>query len=155
MCVTETKKRKKEREESGQSKWMEMARQAENKQLARKTFYDEAVQNTDIKMFCDSDFNLSSGTRATKITIAHGRSLATTRSMAASKMESTLETGQWEDFPLVLERSSRKHIDNRIIRCTAKCLADYKVSRKDVTGIIIITANTIGTGPTPQSSPNR
>ena len=58
-------------------------------------------------------------------------------------MESTLETGQWKDFPQVPVRSSRKYIDERIIRSTVQCLADYKVSRKDVTGIILKTANII------------
>ena len=86
-------KRKKEREESGQRKRMEMIRQAEDEQLARKTCFDEAVQNTDSKMFCDSDFNLPSGTRASEITKAHARSSAITRSMAALKMESTRKQG--------------------------------------------------------------
>ena len=93
-------------------------------------------------MFSDSDFNLVSGARATKIKKAHARSSATTRSMAASKMESTPKTGQWEDFPQVPVRNSGKHIE-RIIRRTVQCLADYKVSRKDVTGIIIKTASMI------------
>ena len=114
MWLKQTK-RKKEREESGQRKRMEAVKQAEDEQLARKTCYDEPVQNTDSEMFCDSDFNLPNGTRATKITKAHAKSLATTRSMAASKMKSTLETGQWKDFPQVSMRISRKHIDERII----------------------------------------
>ena len=47
------------------------------------------------------------------------------------------------DFPQVPIRSSRKCIDERIIRCTTQCLADHKVSRNDVAGIIIKTANII------------
>ena len=47
------------------------------------------------------------------------------------------------DFPQVPIRSSHKCIDERIIRCTTQCLADHKVSRNDVAGIIIKTANII------------
>ena len=73
----------------------------------------------------------------------HTKSPATTHSVMALKMESTLETGQWEDFPQVPVCSSRKHNDERIIRCTVQCLVDYIVSCKDVTGIIIKMANII------------
>ena len=66
-------------------------------------------------------------------------------SLAASKTESMLERGQWEDIPPVSlcsrSSSSRKHINGRIIRCTIQCLGDYKVSCKDLTGIIMKTDN--------------
>ena len=119
---------------------MEMVGQAEYEQLAKKICYDEAVQNTDSGMFLRFlRFYLPSGARVTNITKARARSSATTRSVAASKMESTLETEQWEDLPQVPVRSIGKHIDERIIRCAVQCLADYKVSYKDVTGIIMKT----------------
>ena len=47
------------------------------------------------------------------------------------------------DFPQFPIRSSRKYIDERIIRCTTQCLAEHNVSRNDVAGIIIKTANII------------
>ena len=48
---------------------------------------------------------------------------------------------QSSGFPQFPIRTSRKCIDERIIRCTVQCFADHKVSREDATGIIIRTAN--------------
>ena len=86
-------KRKKESEESYQRKRMKMVRQAENEQLARKTCYDKAVQNTDNEMFCNFDFNLLSGTRAIEITKTHVRSFAATHSMEAVAQLGILQGG--------------------------------------------------------------
>lgn len=136
-------KRKKEREELGQRKQMKMMKQAKDEQLTRKTNIDEALQNVNLEVFRDSDYNLPSASGITKNTKTPQTSSATTRARAASTIESQLEKEQEKDFPQIPVRSSRKQIDERIIRCTVQCLADYKVSRRDVTGIIIKTANII------------
>ena len=46
-------------------------------------------------------------------------------------------------FPKVKVRNSCKDINEKIIRCTIQCLADYKVSPDDIAGIIVNTANII------------
>ena len=71
-----------------------MIRLVEEKQLAKRNCFDKAVENTGSEMFNDFDFSLPSDTCATKITKAQARSSDTIRWMVASKMESTVETGQ-------------------------------------------------------------
>ena len=47
------------------------------------------------------------------------------------------------DFPKVKVRTSQKNTNEQIIRCTVQCLADYKVSPSDLSGIIVHTDNII------------
>ena len=76
----------------------EMVWQAEEEKLAKKSCYHEAVPNIDSEMFSDSDFDLLSDNRATKITKAQPKSSVTTLSIVASEMEIALETEQLENF---------------------------------------------------------
>ena len=40
-------------------------------------------------------------------------------------------------FPEIKVRTSRKLINEKVIRCATQCLADYKVSQRDLSGIIV------------------
>ena len=46
-------------------------------------------------------------------------------------------------FPEIKVRTSRKLINEKVIRCATQCLADYKVSQRDLSGIIVHVANII------------
>ena len=63
--------------------------------------------------------------------------------MTASKMKSTLKTGQGKIFQTFLYAAAESILNERIISCFVQGLADDKVSRKDVAGIIMKKANTI------------
>ena len=46
-------------------------------------------------------------------------------------------------FPEIKVRTSRKLINEKVIRCATQCLADYKVSLRDLSGIIVHVANIV------------
>ncbi len=46
-------------------------------------------------------------------------------------------------FPDVPIRTGRQTLNEKIVRCTVQCLADYKVSREDLAGVMVRTENII------------
>ena len=40
-------------------------------------------------------------------------------------------------------RTCHRIVDKQILQCTVQCIADYKVSRNDLIGIIVATANVV------------
>jgi len=65
----------------------------------------------------------------------------TTRQQTAEQISE--EHLQKQKFPEVKIRKGRKQINEKVIRTTVQCLADYKVSVNDLMGIIVSVANGI------------
>lgn len=60
-----------------------------------------------------------------------------------AEVEDSVASESVSHYPKVRIRSGPKSLNENVIRCMVQCLSDYKVSNRDLTGIMISTANMI------------
>jgi hypothetical protein len=134
-------KRLAERSESAKKKCDEAKESRQNEQIVRQLQYAEAVEPESEyqSSAVDVDFTPSSSSTS------HKKDVECSKRVTRSTVAETVTTSEEREiqFPQMPVRKSRKCIDERIIRCNVQCLAEFNVSRDDVAGIMIKTANII------------
>ena len=136
------KKREQSRNESAEKRRVEMKESERQETCAKKSQFQEALKpiSDSWSMDSDSDFEAPSCS-------IHSPLPVNTRSTPLNNIPDQLnpQTEQPEQtvFPGVKVRNSRFKINEQTVRCTVQCLAGYKVSPNDLTGIIVNTVNII------------
>ena len=129
---------KKDRADAEEKKRIEMQQQKDDEKLAKKLQYSLSLRESESESCLDPDFDLQ---REDQVHDANQK--PSSRPFYSRGTSESEIPDQSSGFPQIPIRTSRKCIDEKIIRCTVQCLADHEVSREDATGIIIKTANMI------------
>ena len=101
--------------------------------------YNEAIETELQENRADQDFFPSTMPSRYEVNIESTQTRNKTKNVCP-KNKSVSESSE---FPQIPVRISRKKINEKILRCTIQCLADHNVSRNDLVGIILKTANII------------
>ena len=127
------------------NKWEELKQTWESERTKKKLHYEEALSMSDDEGQSLLDPTFESTLPSTSTYIVEHLSVST-RSTTPLPNPETKSYSPYEsksDLPKVKVRTSRQKINEQIIRCTVQCLANYKVSHRDLSGIIVHTANII------------
>ena len=132
-------KRKVSRFVAEQTKFNIKLREEEAQEIRKKEQLAECIADDTVEDPSDTDVELECGFKLLKPT----EQMKKRETRQSSGQKDDMWTSDIPSFPDINVRTGHRSIVEPVKRCTVKCLADYKVSVADLSGIIVDVANII------------